>query len=109
LVTPEGLLTGLYPATYKSLFRDDVIVHDADVEIPYIARSVVDLTDGAVLVQGNVIPVIDGTAPVYIVSNGVKRLISGPATMDKYHFNWKTIVHVPQVLVDSIPTGAVWF
>jgi hypothetical protein len=28
--------------------------------------------------------------------------------MDKYYFNWNTVVQVPHVLVDFIPTAGNW-
>src|SRR5262245_51097676 len=81
LVDPDGFLRWIpNPATYNNLFRDwnGVVV---STDIPNIARGL-DLTDGSVLVQAS------GTAPVYIVSNGIKRWITSPAAMDKYYFNF---------------------
>jgi hypothetical protein len=101
LVDPDGLLRWIpNPATYNNLFRDwnGVII---SLDIPNITRGP-DLTNGAVLARGA------GTAPVYIVSNGIKRWITSPATMDKYYFNWNTVFQVPEVLVDFTPTGSSW-
>jgi hypothetical protein len=101
LVDPGGFLRWIPdPPTYNNLFRDwnGVVI---STEIPSIARGS-NLTSGAVLAKGI------GTAPVYIVSNGTKGWITSPAAMDKYYFNWNTVVQVPEVLVDFIPNGPSW-
>jgi hypothetical protein len=101
LIDPEGYRRWIpNPQTYNNLFRgwDGVIV---DINIDEIAAST-PLSDGAILARA------DGTAPVYIVSNGIKRWITSPQAMDKYDFNWARVYVVPGVLVDSIPTGASW-
>lgn len=100
LIDPDGFLRWIpNPPTYNNLFRDwnGIIV---DIDVNEIAQGV-PLSDGAVLAKG-------ATAPVYLVSNGEKRWITSPAAMDKYYFNWRTIVVMPQVLLDSIPTGNNW-
>jgi hypothetical protein len=101
LVSPEGYRQWIpNPPTYNNLFRDwnGVVI---DIDITQIAETV-PLSDGAILARA------DGTAPVYIVSNGVKRWITAPSVMDKYYFNWNTVVVVPHVLLDFIPTAANW-
>ncbi|MGW7363690.1 hypothetical protein ACWGI8_09730 [Streptomyces sp. NPDC054841] len=86
------------PETYNNLFRDwNGIQHVVDA-------AAIDnggpLSDGAFL----------GKAPnapeVYLVSNGVKRWITSPAAMDKYHFAWNRIVSISPVALHAIPTGA---
>jgi len=100
LVNPEGLLQWIpNPATYNNLFRDWNGVYRVDIATMPIGTA---LSDGAILAKGNV------SSAVYIVSNGKKRWITSPAVMDKYYFNWNHIYVVPQVLVDSIPTGIIW-
>jgi hypothetical protein len=101
LVDPEGYRRWIPdPSTYNSLFVDwNGIVIDIDVaEIP-LAPSI---TVGAVLARPA------GMAPVYLVSNGVKRWVTLPTVMDKYHFAWNHVVNVPHVLLDFIPTGPNW-
>jgi hypothetical protein len=101
LVDPDGFLRWIPdPVTYNNLFRDwnGVVI---STDIPTIARGL-DLTSGAVLALAA------GSAPIYIVSNGHKRWITSPATMDKYYFSWNTVVQIPHVLVDFIPTGPSW-
>jgi hypothetical protein len=87
------------PNTYNNLFVDWNGVYRVDTATMAIGPA---LSDGAVLAKGN------ASAAVYIVSNGKKRWIISPAVMEKYHFNWNHIFVVPQVLIDSIPTGNNW-
>jgi hypothetical protein len=101
LIDPDGYRRWIpNPATYNNLFRDwnGVVI---SIDINEIALGL-NLTDGAVLARAT------GTAPVYLVSNGIKRWITSPSAMDKYYFNWNTIIQIPHVLIDSIPTGANW-
>lgn len=85
------------PDTYNSLFRNwDGIVTDVDVD---------DITDGGPLTNGAVIAKPNNGDPVYLVSNEVKRHVTSPAAMDKYHFSWDKVITVPYVLLDSIKTG----
>jgi hypothetical protein len=100
LVNPEGLLQWVpNPPTYNNLFRDWNGVISLDTAPLSIGTA---LSDGAILAKGHV------SAPVYIISNGKKRWITSPAAMDKYYFAWERIYVVPQVLIDSIPTGNSW-
>lgn len=57
------------------------------------------LTSGAVLAQAN------GTAPVYLVSNGVKMWIPNMDIFSAYQFNQQNIQSVAPILIDCIPTG----
>lgn len=100
LVNPEGYLQGVpNPGTYNNLFRDWNGMVQLDVL--HLAK-LANLSNGAVLARGN------GSGAVYIVTNGWKRWITSPATMDKYHFAWNRVYVVPQVLIDSIPQGPAW-
>lgn len=86
------------PATYDNLFRDwDGVVWDPNFSaIP----EGTPLSDGATLARTS------GTAPVYLISNGVKRWITAPAVMDRYNLSWERVVEVsPPVILDSIPSG----
>ena len=58
------------------------------------------LTRGAVLAQAI------GTAPCYLVTNGVKMWIINSDAFNAYQFNVKNIQFVQGVLIDFIPTGA---
>ena len=100
LVNPEGLLQWIpNPDTYNNLFRDWNGVYRVDIATMAIGTA---LSNGAVLAKGNT------SNAVYLVSNGKKRWITSPAVMDKYYFNWNHVYVVPQVLIDSIPTGNYW-
>jgi hypothetical protein len=57
------------------------------------------LTSGAVLGQA------DGTAPAYLITNGVKMWIPDSNTFNAYQFNSKCIQFVQPVLIDFIPIG----
>jgi hypothetical protein len=85
------------PGTYNNLFRDwNGIVVDIDIdEIPMGPG----ISSGAVLVRAA------GTAPVYLVDQGVKRWIVSPAMMDRYHFAWNRVYVLPAGSVDPIPVG----
>jgi hypothetical protein len=101
LIDPDGYRRWIpNPETYNNLFRDwNGVV--TDINIDQIALGS-PLTDGAVLARAV------NSAPVYIVSNGMKRWITSPAVMDKYSFNWSRVYTVPHVLVDFIPHGTNW-
>jgi hypothetical protein len=101
LIDPEGYRRWIPdPTTYDNLFRDwnGVIVALDVTSVPERPA----LSHGAVLVRGN------GQAPVYLVSNGIKRWITSPATMDKYYFDWNKIQVLTPAVVHSIPTGGAW-
>lgn len=42
---------------------------------------------------------------VYLISNGMKRIIKDRKTADRFHFNLHAAVTVPPVVLDSIPLG----
>lgn len=101
LIDPDGYRRWIpNPQTYNNLFRDwnGVVI---DININEISESA-PLTDGAILARPQ------GAAPVYLVSNGIKRWITSPAVMDKYYFNWATVYQLPHVSLDFIPTGPNW-
>ncbi len=100
LIDPRGFRRWIPdPTTYNNLFRDWAgIVIDIDInEIPEASP----LTSTAVLVKSN-------TAPVYLVSNGMRRWITSPEVMDKYTFAWERILTLPPSVVDSIRRGPDW-
>ncbi len=101
VVDPQGFLRWIPdPATYNNLFRDwNSIITDVDLVDISMGPQ---LTNGAILAQGS------GEPAVFLISNGTKQWITSPAAMDKYDLNWNTVVQVPHVLVDSIPTGPSW-
>lgn len=101
LIDPEGYRRWIpNPPTYNNLFRswDGVVI---DINIDEIAQST-PLSNGAILARAA------GTAPVYLVSNGVKRWVTSPQVMDKYNFRWDRVYELPAVAINFIPTGASW-
>ncbi len=85
------------PSTYDNLFRDwNGIVEDTD--IPDIDEET-PISNGAILARAV------GTAAVFLIDKGLKRHITSPAIMDRYHFNWGKIHDVAPALIDSIPSG----
>lgn len=101
LIDPEGYRRWIpSPATYNALFRDwNGVVTDLGANL--IAPGP-DLDGGAFLGRA------PGAARVYLVSNGEKRWIVSPATMDKYWFDWSKIRDVPAAALHAIPNGPDW-
>lgn len=101
LIDPNGYRRRIPdPDTYNNLFRDwNGVVVDIDIDDLPVAAA---LTSGAVLVRAS------NAAPVYLLSDGMKRWITSPAVMDKYYFNWARIYVLPPAVVDSAPRGPDW-
>jgi hypothetical protein len=84
--------------TYNNLFRDwdnvEVVDHAS-------------ITSGPALTSGAYLAIAQETMKsVYLVSNGQKRLVTSPAVMDKFWFNWNTVRTVPQSTPDALPNGS---
>jgi hypothetical protein len=92
-----------FPLTFLNLFGDTIpssrmMVAD-DVADIAIGPS---LDERAILVRGA------SSESIYLMDRGTKRLIGSPKVMDKYGFDERCVVSVPQVLIDSIPEGEIW-
>jgi hypothetical protein len=101
LIDPDGYRRWIPdPATFDSLFRDwtGVVV---DLGTNRIA-------EGPALDSGAFLARAPNTAPVYLISNGVKRWITSPAAMDRYWFDWAKIREVPAPGLAAIPNGPYW-
>jgi hypothetical protein len=85
------------PTTYNNLFRDWSGIQAVD---PATVTAGPELTSGAYLAT----PASGGGA-VYLVTNGQKRHVSSPASMDKFWFSWGTVQTVPQATLDALPNG----
>ena len=85
------------PATFTNLFVSGATIIP-DINIGVVAEGQ-PLTSGAVLAQAS------GSAPVYLVSNGVKSWIPTPAIFSRYQFNASKIQVVAPILINSIPNG----
>jgi hypothetical protein len=83
------------PATFNNLFLQSQWETEINANLFDITPGD-SIESGAVLVRG------DGTAQVYLVDRGEKRLITSPAVMDKYSFDWNRVYVVPPILVRSI-------
>jgi hypothetical protein len=85
------------PETYNNLFRDwgGIIV---DI-------NVIEILEGPPISHGAILSKPYNTGPVYLVDKGVKRFITSPEVMDKYHFAWNRIYVVPSILLESIQNG----
>ncbi|SNS54933.1 hypothetical protein SAMN04488107_2970 [Geodermatophilus saharensis] len=85
------------PATYNNLFRDwngireFIDVHTIPVGLP--------IANGAVLARPS------GGPAVYFVDAGVKRWVTSPTAMDRYHLNWDRVYGVPPILLQNISDG----
>ena len=101
LIDPEGYRRWIpNPATYDALFRDwGGVVSDLGTN-QISARPALD--NGAFLARA------PGTAPVYLISNGVKRWIVYATTMDKYWFDWAKVHDLSAGALNSIPSGPNW-
>jgi hypothetical protein len=85
------------PTTYNNLFRDWSGIQAVD---PAIIAAGPPLTSGAYLATS-----ASGGGAIYLVSNGQKRHVSSPASMDKFWLNWGTVQSVPQSTLDGLPNG----
>jgi len=101
LINPEGCRQYIpNPDTYNNLFRDwNGIIRVVDIDAITLDQ---DISVGAILAKGT------STNKIYLISNNRKRWIVSPAVMDKYYFDWRKVYVVPQILINSIPSGANW-
>jgi hypothetical protein len=85
--------------TYNRLFRDWSHIIETDLDYIALAEPV---GSGTVLVRG------DESDSIYIIDQGFRRLISGPAVMDKYWFKWERVSLMNQTVLESISLGRDW-
>ncbi|HYJ83820.1 MAG TPA: hypothetical protein VEW26_13380 [Allosphingosinicella sp.] len=85
------------PATYDALFRDWSGI--GEVANPQGQRQGPALTDGAHLAMGTP----DGR--IFLMVDGTKRWIAGPAIMDRYHFKWAAVRKLPADQLAAVPDG----
>lgn len=92
-----------FPLTFLNLFGDGISFNGV-----VVAEDVAEIAEGpplderAILVRGAT------SEAIYLMDRGVKKRISSSEMMSKYGFDERSIVCVPQVLIDSIPAGEVW-
>jgi hypothetical protein len=86
------------PTTFNNLFRNwNGIVEEI---------SITSIPQGQNISSGAILARAYGTAPVYLVDQGLKRWITSPAAMDRYNFAWGRIYELPAISLNAIPTGA---
>jgi hypothetical protein len=100
LIDPEGCRRGL-PSwdTFVSLFSE----HTA---VPYV--DTMAIADGGDLSLNCTLAQVPGEAGIYLISNGIRRGIASPQTMEKYKFRWDTVKQIPKPVMDAIPEGPAW-
>jgi hypothetical protein len=92
-----------FPLTFINLFSDSILFKSV-----MVSEDVADIPEGpplddrAILVRGA------SSELIYLIDRGTKKLISSSRIMDKYGFDERCVVSVPQVVIDSIRTGEVW-
>ena len=84
--------------TYNNLFRNwnNIVI---DINVNSIISGPV-ISDGAILAKSH------HSVAVYLIDNGMKRVIESASVMDKYQFSWEQIRTVDKILLDLIPDGA---
>ena len=92
-----------FPLTFLNLFGD-VIPSDNMM----VAGEVGDIAIGPPLDERAILIRGASLEAIYLLDRGTKKLISSPKIMNKYGFDERCIVSVPQVLIDSLPAGEVW-
>ena len=85
------------PTTYTNLFTDWNGVEVNDYLVNNMPRSN-EISSGAVLARGS-----DGL--VYLVMQGQKMLVPNESTFNQFYFGWNNILAIPDVIMNSIPSG----
>jgi len=84
-------------ATFSSLFVNGATIVQ-DINIGVVSEGPA-ISSGAVLAQAN------GSAPVYLVTNGEKMWIPSPAIFSRYQFNSSNINGCAPIIINSVPNG----
>jgi hypothetical protein len=92
-----------FPSTFISLFKDSTLDQDLlDADMVAEMAEGPPLDEGAILIRGI------SSESIYLIDQGKKRSIASQEVMGKYGFNEDCVIVVPQILINSIPTGDVW-
>jgi hypothetical protein len=86
------------PATYKALFRDWTGIVD-QLNLDELPDGPM-LSIGAALVRGKNAP-----TTIFLIDRGMKRAIADEAAFERYAFNAKKIMEVPDILLEMVPSG----
>jgi hypothetical protein len=101
LVDPHGYRRRVpNHTTYNRLFRNWSGISDEACLAEVALRP--QFTTGTVLVRG------DASERIYLLDEGLRRLITHATVMEKYSFNWARLFVVKQALLDRIPVGLDW-
>ncbi len=85
------------PETYNNLFRDwNGIREFIDVNT---------IPEGLPIANGAILARPAGGPAVYFLDAGVKRWVTSPDAMDRYHFNWNRVYSVPPIVLQNISDG----
>ncbi|HEV3040411.1 MAG TPA: hypothetical protein VHA33_21795 [Candidatus Angelobacter sp.] len=90
-------------STFVNLFGGAIPVNSM-----MVAEEVGDIAIGPPLDERAILVRGASLESVYLLDKGTKKLISSSQVMNKYGFDEKCIISVPQVLIDSVPVGEVW-
>ena len=88
---------------YKNLFKDHEVFQGV-----LVADGILDIAEGPALDDGAILIRGMHSEDIYLMDKGRKRIISSARIMDKYGFDEASVTVVPQILVNSVPTGEVW-
>jgi len=92
-----------FPLTFLNLFGDTIPSRNM-----MVADDVADIAAGPALDERAILVRGASSESIYLMDRGMKKRIGSPMVMDRYGFDERCIVSVPQVLIDSIPEGEVW-
>lgn len=92
-----------FPLTFMNLFKDESVFRGV-----VVASSVADIPEGPALDEGALLVRGRCSERIYLLNQGRKHSISGQAVMDKYDFDERSVVVVPQILIDAVPEGESW-
>jgi hypothetical protein len=92
-----------FPLTFVNLFGDSIFF-----ERMMVSEDVADIAEGPPLDERAILVRGASSESIYLIDGGTKKLITSARIMDKYGFDERCVVSVPQILIDSIPIGEVW-
>ena len=84
-------------ATHSNLFFDfEFILEVAELE---------KIPEGRPLDEDAILARPSNQDPVYLIDGGMKRHVSNPRVMARYHLNYFRVYEVPPILLRTIPDG----
>ena len=92
-----------FPFTFMNLFKDASVFEGL-----LVSSTVSDIAEGRALDENSILVRGISSETIYLLDSGTKRPISSRRIMDKYDFDERAVVVVPQVLIDAVPQGELW-